>query len=75
MRIGIILQALGAVITALVIAFVANWKLAFVNSCFIPMLMLSGIIQGQKQSAKKESDDEISFIEQGGQVFFLIISS
>jgi ABC-type bacteriocin/lantibiotic exporter with double-glycine peptidase domain len=67
-RIGIILQAFSAMITALIIAFSASWKLAFVVVCFIPILMFSGIIQGKKQSKVGQSKDKDSFTEQGGQV-------
>jgi len=67
-RIGIILQAVGAAVTALVIAFTAGWRLAFVVLCFVPLMMFSGKIQGQKQGKAGQSKDKDSFTEQGGQV-------
>jgi len=67
-RIGIILQAVGAAVTALIIAFIADWKLALVVLCFVPLMMFSGKIQGQKQGKAGQSRDKDSFTEQGGQV-------
>lgn len=67
-RIGIILQALSAMITALAIAFSAGWKLSFILLCFIPLMMFSGKMQGQKQGKADESKKNGSFTEQGGQV-------
>jgi len=67
-RLGIILQAFSAMITALIIAFSASWKLAFIVVCFIPLLMFMGMIQGKKQGKVGESKDKDSFTQQGGQV-------
>ena len=67
-RIGIILQALGAVITALIMAFIAGWKLTLVILCFIPLMMFSGRLQGQKQGKAGQSKAKETFTEQGGQV-------
>ncbi len=67
-RLGIILQAFSALITALVIAFSSSWKLAFVVICFIPLLMFMGMMQGKSQSKVGQSKDKDSFTEQGGQV-------
>ncbi len=68
MRIGIILQALSAAVTALIIAFSSGWQLALVIMCFIPLMLFSGKIQGQKQGKAGQAKDKDSFIEQGGQV-------
>jgi len=67
-RIGIILQAVGAAVTALVIAFSAGWKLTLVVICFVPLMIFSGILQGRKQSNIAKSKSKDSFTEQGGQV-------
>ena len=67
-RIGIILQALSATITALAVAFSAGWKLTFIVICFVPLIIFSGILQGKKQSTSAQSKDNGYFAEQGGQV-------
>ena len=67
-RIGIILQALSAVVTALAIAFPAGWKLSLVVLCFVPLMMFTGLLQGQKQGKAGQSKAKGSFTEQGGQV-------
>ncbi|CAF3335982.1 unnamed protein product [Rotaria sp. Silwood2] len=66
-RIGIIVQAISASVAALIIAFTAGWKLAFIVLCFVPLLMFSGKIQGQKQDNAGKSGSKDSFSEQGGQ--------
>jgi len=62
------LQALSAMITAVVIAFSTGWKLAFVVSCFAPLLILTGLFQGRKQNHLAKSKQNSSFIEQAEQV-------
>ncbi|UJR08519.1 hypothetical protein I4U23_012782 [Adineta vaga] len=62
---GAILNAVGAVITALVISFIAGWKLTLVILCFTPLMVFTGIIQGQqfskasgnKKSATSDAED------------------
>ncbi|UJR37711.1 hypothetical protein I4U23_030406 [Adineta vaga] len=66
-RIGIIMQALSAVITALTIAFTSGWKLALIVLCFVPAMMLSGMLQGKKLGKADEAKDKGSFTEQAGQ--------
>ncbi|CAF3496524.1 unnamed protein product [Rotaria sp. Silwood1] len=66
-RIGIIFQAISAVITALIISFLSSWKLTLVVSCFSPLIIFTNKFQGQKQRKTTELTDETSFIEQGGQ--------
>ena len=68
MRIGIVLQAVSAIVTALGIAFASGWKLTLVIICFIPLMMFSGVMQGRKQSDAGTTKDKGSFTEQGGQV-------
>lgn len=68
LRIGIILQALSAMITALAIAFSSGWKLAFIIICFIPVIIFTGILQGKRQNKAKQEKFKGSFAEQGGQV-------
>lgn len=63
-----ILQAISALVTALIISFLSGWKLTFVVSCFIPLLLLAGKLQGRKQSKAGQSNSKDSFVEQGGQV-------
>ena len=55
-------------VTALAIAFSASWKLTLIVTCFVPMMMFSGVLQGQKQGKADQSKDKGSFTEQGGQV-------
>jgi ABC-type bacteriocin/lantibiotic exporter with double-glycine peptidase domain len=68
LRIGIILQALSSMIIALAISFSSSWKLSFIVICFVPFMMLMGIIQGKKQGKVDKGKAKGSFTEQGGQV-------
>ncbi len=66
---GGILTAIGALVTALVISFEAGWKLTFIVLCFTPLMVLTGIVQGQqmsKASGKKKA--ATSDAEDGGKV-------
>ncbi|CAF1077719.1 unnamed protein product [Didymodactylos carnosus] len=65
-RLGVLLQSLGAVIAAFVIAFQAGWKLTFVVLCFTPLLILSGYLQGRTQTRAGHSKTAKSFAEEGG---------
>ncbi len=67
-RIGIILQAISALVTALIISFSAGWRLTLIILCFVPLMMAMGKFQGKKQGSAGESKDKGSFTEQGGQV-------
>jgi hypothetical protein len=62
------LQAVSATVAALGIAFSAGWKLTLVDLCFVPLLMLNGILYGQTQGKAGQSKAKDSFVEQGGQV-------
>ncbi|CAF4190129.1 unnamed protein product [Rotaria magnacalcarata] len=66
-RIGIILQAISAMVTALVIAFSTGWKLSLVVLCFFPLVLFSGKLQGQKQGKAGKEKGKGTFSEQGGQ--------
>jgi ABC-type bacteriocin/lantibiotic exporter with double-glycine peptidase domain len=63
---------LGAAILALVVAFLAGWKLTLVVLCFVPLLILSGYFQGRTQSKAGQSKTAKSFAEQGGRVSLII---
>jgi ABC-type multidrug transport system fused ATPase/permease subunit len=67
-RIGIILQAASAMVVALFMAFYVGWRLTLVVIRFAPLMMFSGIIQGQKHGKVGQSKDKGSFTEQAGQV-------
>lgn len=68
-RIGIIFEALSALVTALTIAFISGWKLTFIVLCFVPLIMLTGKLQGKKQGNAGKSKSKSGFTEQGGQVY------
>lgn len=55
-------------VTALAIAFAAGWKLTLIVLCFVPLIMFSGMMQGQKQGKAGQAKEKGSFTEQGGQV-------
>ncbi len=64
-----ILNAVGALVTALVISFEAGWKLTLIVLCFTPLMVFTGVIQNQQMSkaaGKKKSDTTDA--EDGGKV-------
>ena len=66
---GAILNAIGAVVTALVISFTAGWKLTLVILCFTPLMVFTGIIQGpQVSQAAGKKKTSTSDAEDGGKV-------
>lgn len=67
-RVGVIFQSISATITALIVAFTASWKLTLVVLCFVPMIVLTGILEGKKQKNIGQSKTKSSLSEQGGQV-------
>lgn len=67
-RIGIIFQAVGAMVTALAISFASGWKLTLIIICFFPLVIFYGKIQGQKQANAGKTSDTDSLTEKGGQV-------
>ncbi|CAF4719410.1 unnamed protein product, partial [Rotaria sp. Silwood2] len=70
LRIGVIFNALGAIICTLTIVFIVGWKLSLVLLLFTPLIVFSGIVQGQRLSNTKRnptgSTKETSWIEKGG---------
>ncbi|CAF4933543.1 unnamed protein product, partial [Rotaria sp. Silwood2] len=72
LRIGVIFNALGAIICTLTIVFIVGWKLSLVLLLFTPLIVFSGIVQGQRLSNTKRnptgSTKGISWIEKGGMV-------
>ena len=71
---GAILNAVGALIAALAISFTAGWKLTLIVLCFTPLMLLTGVIQGQQVSqaaatGKKKTGSADS--EDGGKVIIL----
>lgn len=65
---GAILTAVGALIAALVISFTAGWKLTLVILCFAPLMVFTGIIQGQQISQAGQKKAGTSDSEDGGKV-------
>ena len=67
--IGAILNALGALIFALVVSFTAGWKLTLVLLSFSPLMIFTEVVRG-KQNAKKfgMGDSASSNSEEGGKV-------
>jgi hypothetical protein len=79
-RLGLILQATGTTITALIIAFIAGWKLTLVILCITPLIILSGKVQSLQHTSDNRTNlnkksTKLSFIEQGSQVMSRIIRS
>lgn len=65
-----VLNALGTLITALVISFSNGWKLTLLILSFTPLMVLTGLIQGQQVSrAAGNKKDKTSYAEEGGKVF------
>lgn len=70
---GALLTAIGALVTALVISFIAGWKLTLVVLCFTPLMVFSGVIQGQQFSkAAEKANKSTTSSEDGGKVCLLI---
>ncbi|CAF2533632.1 unnamed protein product [Rotaria sp. Silwood2] len=69
-RMGIIFNAVGAVVCALTIAFQAGWKLSFIVLLFVPLMVFSGILQGKRMSNTKKTTEKksgrLSWAEKGG---------
>ena len=76
-RVGLILQTTGTTITALIVAFTAGWKLTLVILCITPLIILSGKVQSLQHASDKRTNKKsvkLSFVEQGSQVSWIIIS-
>ncbi|XP_046573597.1 ATP-dependent translocase ABCB1-like [Haliotis rubra] len=65
-QVGSILEALGTVSAALVVAFIYGWKLALTILCFMPIMIGAGIIQGRIFKGFSKADKE--FVEQAGKI-------
>jgi ABC-type multidrug transport system fused ATPase/permease subunit len=63
-----VFNATGALIAGLVISFTAGWKLTLVILCFSPLMVFSGIIQGQQISKAGQKKASTSDAEDGGKV-------
>ncbi len=74
---GIIFNAVGAIVCALIIAFLAGWKLSLVILLFTPLMVFSGMLQGRRMNnAKKPNEkksENLSWSEQGGTVKILFV--
>jgi ABC-type multidrug transport system fused ATPase/permease subunit len=65
---SLIFNAIGALVTALVISFEAGWKLTLVVLCFTPLIIFTGMIQGQQMSNTRQKKSSASNAEEGGKV-------
>ena len=63
------MQALGALVTAIVISFQAGWKLSLVIFCFAPLMAFAGLLQGQSQSKSGKAKSMKNWADQGAQVY------
>lgn len=67
-----IFNAVGAVVCALIIAFSTGWKLTFIVLLFVPLMVLSGILQGRRMTNAKQTKEKktgpLSWAEKGGMV-------
>ncbi|CAF3666385.1 unnamed protein product [Adineta steineri] len=70
-RMGVILNAFGAIVSALIMAFTVGWKLTLVILLFIPLMIFTGMLQGRRMAnAKKPTEKKagkLSWDERGGQ--------
>jgi membrane protein implicated in regulation of membrane protease activity len=75
---GIIFNAVGAIVCALIIAFIAGWKLTLVILVFTPLMVFSGMLQGRRMNnARKNKDkklENVTWSEKGGMVKILFDS-
>jgi membrane protein implicated in regulation of membrane protease activity len=76
--VGIIFNALGAIVCALIISFLAGWKLTFIVLLFTPLMVFSGMLQGRRMSNTKKPNEKksgsLSWSEQGGTVKICLFS-
>ncbi|CAF0800398.1 unnamed protein product [Adineta ricciae] len=73
LRMGVILNAVGAIVSALVIAFLAGWKLTLVILLFVPLMIFTGTMQGKRMAnasnvkkAAQQKKEKLSWAEKGG---------
>jgi ABC-type multidrug transport system fused ATPase/permease subunit len=76
---GIIFNAVGAIICALIIAFIAGWQLTLVILLFTPLMVFSGVLQGRRMNNTRKTKDKklenISWSEKGGMVRICLFSN
>jgi membrane protein implicated in regulation of membrane protease activity len=76
---GIIFNAVGAIICALIIAFIAGWQLTLVILLFTPLMVFSGMLQGRRMNNTRKTKDKkvesISWSEKGGMVRICLFSN
>jgi ABC-type multidrug transport system fused ATPase/permease subunit len=69
---GVIMNAVGAVICSLTIAFLAGWKLSFIILLFVPLIVFSGMLQGKRMAkanaTKEKKSTAVTWGEKGGMV-------
>ncbi|XP_067650302.1 ATP-dependent translocase ABCB1-like [Haliotis asinina] len=65
-QIGSILEAMGTVSAALVIAFIYGWKLTLIVLCFMPIMIAAGVIQGRVFKGFAKADKV--HVEQAGRI-------
>jgi ATP-binding cassette, subfamily B (MDR/TAP), member 1 len=65
-KLSLLAQAFAGVGFGIIVAFVLNWKLAFVVLCFAPIMFISGVISGSA-STNAKSNGRYS-IEEGGRL-------
>lgn len=69
---GVIFNAVGAVVCALSIGFAASWKLSLVILLFVPLMVFSGMLQGRQMANARKGNEEksakLSSAEEGGKV-------
>ena len=59
---GLFMTVMGTIVTALIIAFIEGWKLAFVVTGFIPLMIIVGLVQGKltkgfSEHSKQQQDE------------------
>ena len=73
-QLGIIVSAISSLGSALIIAFYFGWKLACVVVVFLPMIVVSGLIQARLMTGSARKD-KVSMEEAAGVRFILINKS
>lgn len=66
MRIGVMVQSIATIATALIISFLALWQLTLVMLIFMPITIGAGMIQARM--IRGQIDEDKSAVEQGGKV-------
>jgi hypothetical protein len=69
---GVIFNAVGAIGCALIIAFLASWKLTLVVLVFTPFMVFAGMLQGRRMDSTRKrnekTNENASWEEKGGMV-------